>query len=151
MSVEIYILPSPRLIYLWSLCSCHGAQPGPSQKSQIVKKTEQKRKMRKKRTKINCWTVTLFLPRSQLVQDFPKTMAPVVLQLVLSAVAWERIEAVTQLLKTLALDCFWIKSCAAVDLGLCCQGQCFFLLTSLSHYFIFSVHKDVGLGMLDHS
>ena len=25
--------------------------------------------MRKKRTKINCWTVTLFLPRSQLVQD----------------------------------------------------------------------------------
>ena len=57
----------------------------------------------------------------------------------------------TQLLKSLALDCFWIKSCAAVDLGLCCQGQSFLLLTSLSHYFIFSVHKDVGLGMLDHS
>ena len=38
MSVEIYILPSPRLIDLWSLCSCHRAQQGPSQKSQIVKK-----------------------------------------------------------------------------------------------------------------
>ena len=58
-----------------------------SKKSNCKKKTEQKRKMRKKRTKINCWTVTLFLPRSQLVQDFPRTMAPVVLQLVLSAVA----------------------------------------------------------------
>ena len=57
----------------------------------------------------------------------------------------------TQLLKSLALDCFWIKSCAAVDLGLCCQEQCSLLLTSLPHYFIFSVHKDIGLGLFLHN
>ena len=57
----------------------------------------------------------------------------------------------TQLLKSLALNCFWIKSSAAVDLGLCCQEQCSLLLTSLPHYFIFSVHKDIGLGLFLHN
>ena len=52
--------------------------------------------MKKKRTKINCWTVTLFLPTSQLDEDFLRTMALVMPSVGVGGRMEKRIEAKIQ-------------------------------------------------------
>ena len=68
---EIYILAKiNRPLVTLFLPLKEGSQ---SKKSNCEKNVEKQDE--KKRTKINCWTVTLFLPTSQLDEDFLRTMA----------------------------------------------------------------------------
>ena len=103
--------------------------------------------MRKKRTKINCWTVTLFLPRSQLVQDNGPCCVTTCIVFSSLRKDWSRDPIVEEFGPGLLLD----KELCCCWSWIVLSRTMLFLLTSLSHYFIFSVHKDIGLGLFLHN
>ena len=89
---EIYILGKiNRPLVTLFLPLKEGSQ---SKKSNCEKNVEKQDE--KNRTKINCWTVTLFLPTSQLDEDFLRTMALVMPSVGVGGRPEKRIEAKIQ-------------------------------------------------------
>ena len=103
--------------------------------------------MRKKRTKINCWTVTLFLPRSQLVQDNGPCCVTTCIVFSSLRKDWSRDPIVEEFGPGLLLDkelcCCW----SWIVLSRTILSS-FDLVVSLFHFFCSQRHRPWNVGSL---